>query len=87
MQEKKHELFNAELDQLKELFDKDDRSRDENGFPLLENGEIDWEQTSIEKEAFMLAMEKYMGVRVGKVKSSKGKYPSNYTPPKKKRKK
>ena len=36
MQEKKHELFNAELDQLKELFDKDDRSRDENGFPLLE---------------------------------------------------
>ena len=46
MQEKKHELFNAELDQLKELFDKDDRSRDENGFPLLENGEIDWEQTS-----------------------------------------
>lgn len=84
MEEKKLELKDSNINQ---LFDKNVK-RNENGFPLLEDGSIDWELTSKEKEEQLFSLEKLMKLRGGrKIKSSKGKYPSNYTPPKKKRKK
>lgn len=56
--------------------------RNEKGFPLDSNGEIDWDLTTKEKNEFMKKWEKQ---NTGK--SSKKRLLTNYTPPKKKRKK
>lgn len=55
--------------------------RDAKGYPLNELGDIDWEQTSKEKEAVAI---KYNRLD-GSTKKPHRKYPTNYTPPKRKR--
>ena len=42
----------ANIDLIEKLFE-----RDEKGFPLQENGEIDWNQTAIEKEEVLARYE------------------------------
>lgn len=64
--------------------------RNEMGYPLLADGTVDWELTSKEKEEFAFDVEAYKRRTDGvgrRTSSSKGKHPSNRTPPKKKRKK
>ncbi len=57
--------------------------RDENGFPLLDNGEIDWELTQKEKCQVLKEHEKYM--REDGCKKIRRKI-TNFTPKKKIRK-
>lgn len=56
--------------------------RNDKGYPLLENGEIDWELTSREKEA---EREKWEKREYGSSKVRR-KFAPNRIPPKKKRK-
>jgi len=52
------------------------------GYPLNDDGSIDWERTSVEKQAVLDASEKTnIEMRI-----KKRHKPTNYTPPKKKRK-
>lgn len=53
--------------------------RNDNGYPLLEDGSIDWELTSKEKDEYMKEWERKNNPK----QRSKN---SNYTPPKKRRK-
>ncbi len=55
--------------------------RDDKGYPLLDDGTIDWELTSIEKQAELDKFE-FLDGRKHKIRHK----PTNYTPPKKKRK-
>lgn len=56
--------------------------RDEKGYPLLSNGDVDWELAGIEKQQVLEAYD-----RSAYRDKPKKKKPTNYTPPKKKRKK
>lgn len=56
--------------------------RNELGYPLTEDGKVDWEKTSKEKEKVYVDYERHN--RTGRSKHAK---PTNYTPPKKKRRK
>lgn len=58
--------------------------RNELGYPLLEDGSVDWELTGKEKEA---EMEKYERIQRGaSSKKPHKKHATNYTPPKRRRK-
>lgn len=57
--------------------------RNDKGYPLDENGDIDWEQTSKEKQEVADKHGFDGNKRRGKVRAKR----TNYTPPKKKRKK
>lgn len=57
--------------------------RNEKGFPLDDDGNIDWELTSWEKSKFEPKENRADGIN----KKPKRKHGTNYTPPKKKRKK
>ena len=59
--------------------------RNDKGFPLQSNGEIDWEKTSQEKQSFIEKFDRME--RQGSSRKPHRKHRTNYTPPKKKRKK
>lgn len=63
--------------------DTDNPARNEKGYPLLMNGNIDWELTSKEKQAVLESFEREE--HGGRLKGRK-KHATNYTPPKKRRK-
>lgn len=72
---------------------KQEVKRNEKGYPLLENGEVDWELANIEKAKFRdehEQMDRNSSVSeggIGKFKKPHRKHATNYTPPKKKRRK
>lgn len=69
---------------LTQEFDAKGINRDEKGYPLQPNGEIDWEQTSIEKQRLWEKHNKHEGAVKG-FKKDRNKQ-THLTPPKKKRK-
>ena len=59
--------------------------RDERGYPLTPGGDIDWEKTAMEKQSIIEKFERIE--RQGSSRKPHKKHPTNYTPPKKKRRK
>lgn len=64
----------------------DQPKRNEQGYPLLPNGDIDWKLTSKEKSEIE-EKHQYRNRDGSPAKKPKRKYPSNYTPPKKRHRK
>jgi len=76
-----HEVL---ADRLSSLIEQ--RDRDENGYPLLSNGNIDWDKTTQEKQAVSDKYESMMRSSKSGKKPHK-KHGTNYTPPKRRNRK